>query len=76
MFPTIYSMGVKGLGEDTKFGGSGMVMAIAGAAVLTQIQGIVSDSVGSIAYAYVVPGIAFAVVTFYAFVICRKYDAD
>lgn len=76
MFPTIYSMGVKGLGEDTKFGGSGMVMAIAGAAVLTQIQGIVSDSIGSIAYAYVVPGIAFAVVTFYAFVICRKYDAD
>ena len=43
MFPTIYSMGVKGLGEDTKFGGSGMVMAIAGAAVLTQIQGIVSE---------------------------------
>lgn len=76
MFPTIYSMGVKGLGEDTKLGGSGMVMAIAGAAVLTQIQGIVSDSVGSIAYAYVVPGFAFAVVIFYAFVICRKYDVN
>ena len=32
-----------------------MVMAIAGAAVLTQIQGIVSDQTGSIMAAYVVP---------------------
>lgn len=30
-------------GEDTKIGGSGMVMAIAGAALLTQIQGVQSD---------------------------------
>ncbi len=52
MFPTIYGMGIKGLGDDTKIGGAGMVMAIAGAAVLTQIQGIVSDNVGSIELAY------------------------
>ena len=31
MFPTIYGMGIEGLGDDTKLGGSGMVMAIAGA---------------------------------------------
>lgn len=43
MFPTIYGFGIKGLGEDTKLGGSGMVMAIAGASVLTQIEGILSD---------------------------------
>lgn len=35
MFPTIYGMGIAELGEDTKIGGAGMVMAIAGAAVLT-----------------------------------------
>jgi len=73
MFPTIYGMGTAGLGEDMKLGGSGMVMAIAGAALLTQIQGIVSDQVGSIATAYWVPAFAFAVIAFYAFVICRKY---
>lgn len=55
MFPTIYGLGIAGLGEDTKMGGAGMVMAIAGAAVLTQIQGIVSDQMGSIKLAYWVP---------------------
>jgi MFS transporter, FHS family, L-fucose permease len=44
MFPTIYGLGIAGLGEDTKIGGAGMIMAIAGAAVLTQIQGIVQTS--------------------------------
>lgn len=75
MFPTIYGMGTKGLGEDMKLGGSGMVMAIAGAALLTQIQGIVSDQAGSIALAYWVPLIAFAIITYYGIVICKKYNA-
>jgi len=74
MFPSIYGMGTRGLGDDLKLGGSGMVMAIAGAAVLTQIQGIVSDSVGSIAKAYWIPAIAFIIIMFYALVICRKYE--
>jgi len=65
MFPTIYGLGISGLGEDTKIGGAGMVMAIAGAAVLTQIQGIVSDQAGSIKLAYWVPAFAFIVVAFY-----------
>lgn len=74
MFPTIYSYGLKGLGDDTKIGGSGMVMAIAGAAVLTQIQGIVSDSTGSIITAYWVPAGAFMVVAIYSFFIARKQE--
>ena len=72
MFPTIYSLGIKGLKEDTKIGGAGMVMAIAGAAVLTQVQGIVSDQAGSIKLAYWVPLFAFLVIAFYGAVICRK----
>ena len=66
MFPTIYGMGIDGLGEDTKLGGSGMVMAIAGASVLTQIEGIISDQAGSIATAYIVPAVAFAVIFIYS----------
>ncbi|HBE43708.1 MAG TPA: L-fucose:H+ symporter permease [Bacteroidales bacterium] len=72
MFPTIYSLGIRGLGDDTKIGGAGMIMAIAGAAVLTQIQGIVSDQAGSIKLAYWVPAFAFMVISFYGAVICRK----
>lgn len=74
MFPTIYGLGVNGLGEDTKLGGSGMVMAIAGASVLTQIEGIVSDQSGNIAIAYIVPAIAFAVILYYAAIFCRKQE--
>ena len=73
MFPTIYGMGINGLGEDTKIGGSGMVMAIAGAAVLTQIQGIVSD-MSSIALAYWIPTVAFAIIAYYSVVVCKKLD--
>lgn len=76
MFPTIYGMGIDGLGEDTKLGGSGMVMAIAGASVLTQIEGIISDQVGSIATAYIVPAIAFAVIFIYASFIMRSKAVD
>ncbi len=66
MFPTIYGMGIAGLGDDTKIGGAGMVMAIAGAAVLTQIQGIVSDQAGSIKLAFWVPAIAFIFIAYYS----------
>lgn len=75
MFPTIYGLGIGGLGNDTKIGGAGMVMAIAGAAVLTQIQGIVSDQAGSIKLAYWVPAFAFLVVGFYGAYICRKRES-
>ena len=74
MFPTIYSFGLKGLGEDTKMGGAGMVMAIAGAAVLTQIQGIVSDASGSIQNSYWIPAIAFIIISYYGLVVCRKFE--
>lgn len=74
MFPTIYGYGLKGLGDDTKIGGSGMVMSIAGAAILTQIQGIISDGTGSIMTAYIVPAIAFTVIAYYSYFIARKQE--
>ena len=72
MFPTIYAIGVEGLGEDTKLGGSGMIMAIAGAALLTQVQGIISDAASDIASSYWVPAIAFAIILYYSIVPCSK----
>jgi len=72
MFPTIFGLACRGLGEDTKLGGSGLIMAILGGAVLTQFQGIVSDTVKSINLAYWVPLVAFMVITYYGAVACRK----
>ncbi|MEN8248756.1 MAG: L-fucose:H+ symporter permease [Bacteroidota bacterium] len=73
MFPTIFGMGVSNLKEDTKWGGAGMVMAIAGAAVLTQMQGIISDQSGSIKLAYWVPAIAFLVIVYYSVFVYSKF---
>lgn len=65
MFPTIFGQAVRGLGEQTKIAGSGLIMAILGGAVLTAIQGLVSDASGNIHYSYAVPLICFAVIFVY-----------
>ncbi len=64
MFPTIYGLAVEGLGEDTKIGASGLIMAILGGAVITAIQGSVSDLAG-IHMAYLVPLVCFVVIFYY-----------
>lgn len=66
MFPTIYGLGIRGLGNDTKIGGSGLIMAILGGAVLTAIQGQVSDLTNSIKLAFYVPFLCFVVIFIYA----------
>ncbi len=46
MFPTIFALGLKGLGPNTKVGGSLLVMAIVGGAVLTTIDGTDLGEIG------------------------------
>jgi len=65
MFPTIYGTAMNGLGEDAKIGGSGLIMAILGGALLTSVQGLVSDLSGSINIAFIVPLCCFVVVAAY-----------
>ncbi|MBN1302401.1 MAG: L-fucose:H+ symporter permease [Melioribacteraceae bacterium] len=72
MFPTIFGLSVRGLGEDTKIGGSGLIMAILGGAVLTALQGLVSDGTGSINFSFSVPMICFGVILYYGAIMSRK----
>lgn len=65
MFPTIFGVAVQGLGDDTKIAGSGLIMAILGGAVLTAVQGQVSDLTGNIHYSYAVPFVCFLVILLY-----------
>ncbi|KGO93606.1 L-fucose:H+ symporter permease [Flavobacterium subsaxonicum] len=62
MFPTIFSMGISGLGKDTKLGSSLIVMSIVGGAILPLGLGYISDVTGNIQYGYIVPLICFLVV--------------
>jgi MFS transporter, FHS family, L-fucose permease len=68
MFPTIFALGLKGLGPNTKIGGSLLVMAIVGGAVLTPAMGLISEARHNIATAYVVVLAAYVVIAGYAFV--------
>lgn len=65
MFPTIFGLGSRGLGEDAKIGGSGLIMAILGGALLTPLQGFIIDK-SNVSISYVVPLVCFAVITAYA----------
>ncbi|SHG57047.1 L-fucose:H+ symporter permease [Flavobacterium aquidurense] len=67
MFPTIFSMGIDGLGHNTKIGSSLIVMSIVGGALLPPVLGLISDSTGSIQYGYVVPLTCFSVILLFAF---------
>lgn len=64
MFPTIYGIALHGLGDDTKFGAAGLVMAILGGALLPLVHGAVMDAKGA-AFSYIVPGLCFLVVAAY-----------
>ena len=74
MFPTIFGMAVRGLGNDFKIGGSGLIMAILGGAVLTVVQGQVSDMTGSINLAYFVPFICFMIILYYGAIVSKKFS--
>src|SRR4051794_27572804 len=65
MFPTIYGVALQGLGEDTKFGAAGLVMAILGGALMPPLQGKIMDSAGT-ATGFIVPAVGLAFVTLYA----------
>jgi FHS family L-fucose permease-like MFS transporter len=67
MFPTIFALGLKGLGRNTKLGGSLLVMAIVGGAVFPPISGLIARQTGSLALGYVVPLIGFVGVAVYGF---------
>lgn len=70
MFPTIYGIALGTLSHDenqgdVKIGASGLIMAILGGALLTPLQGFVSDATGSINLSYLVPLGCFVVVMSY-----------
>ncbi len=65
MFPTIFSLSIRGLGAKTKEGSSLVIMAIAGGAVFPVIMGRLSDAT-NIQISYIVPAVCFIVVFYFA----------
>jgi len=65
MFPTIFALGIKELGEETKLASAFLVMSIIGGGLAPIVMGFISDRTGSMQIAYVVPLFCFFIVLFY-----------
>jgi FHS family L-fucose permease-like MFS transporter len=67
MYPTIFALGVKGLGQRTKSGSAFIVMSIVGGAALTPLMGVAR----SVASGYIVPALCFMGVAAYAWFLSK-----
>lgn len=72
MFPTIFALSIKGLGEHTKQASSFLIMSIVGGALAPVLMGYIGDRI-DMATAFTVPLICFTVILFYgSFLVLKK----
>lgn len=70
MFPTIYGIALRGLGDDAKFGAAGLIMAILGGSVLPPLQASIIDQgtllgMPAVNLSFILPLICFIVIIVY-----------
>jgi FHS family L-fucose permease-like MFS transporter len=66
MFPTIFALGISGLGSQTKKASSFVVMAIMGGAILPKVMGMIADKY-DMSRSFIVPLLCFGFVALYGF---------
>ncbi|NHF58580.1 L-fucose:H+ symporter permease [Flavobacteriaceae bacterium TP-CH-4] len=80
MFPTIYGIALKGMGDEAKLGSAGLVMAIVGGALMPPLQAAILDwggpgfsevmvagSIPEVKFSFILPLLCLAVVAIYSF---------
>jgi FHS family L-fucose permease-like MFS transporter len=72
MFPTIYGIALRGMGEDAKFGAAGLIMAIVGGTFLPKIQAWIIDmeilfSLPAVNVSFVMPLLCFVIIGVYGY---------
>lgn len=71
MFPTIFALALKGVGQHTKRASSFLIMSIVGGAIAPVLMGLIADH-ASMAMAFIVPLCCFVVIAAYAARFTRK----
>lgn len=80
MFPTIYGIALRGLGDNVKFGGAGLIMSILGGSVLPPLQATIIDlnqdilGLPSINISFFLPLISFLVIAIYGYRAFRRHN--
>ena len=71
MFPTIYGIALRGVGDNVKVAGAGLIMAILGGSVFPPLQALIIDSnitlmgISSTNLSFIIPLVSFCVIAFY-----------
>jgi len=71
MFPTIYGIALRGVGDNVKFAGAGLIMSVLGGSLIPLLQALIIDSkvemlgLSSTNISFIIPLICFVVVTWY-----------
>lgn len=92
MFPTIYGIALRGMGDEAKLGSAGLVMAIVGGALMPPLQGAILDWGGpgfsdvavlgwipEVKFSFILPLICLAMVGIYAYRsldVLKNYNLD
>ncbi|MFH0735291.1 MAG: L-fucose:H+ symporter permease [bacterium] len=67
MFPTIFSLGVAGLGKHTSQASGIMITGIVGGAIIPVLQGTIADSFVGLHHAFILPVLCYLFIAFYGF---------
>ena len=73
MFPTIYGIALKGMGDDASLASAGLVMAIVGGALMPPLQGRMIDagpiisSIPAVKTSFLLPLVCFVVIAIYGY---------
>jgi FHS family L-fucose permease-like MFS transporter len=71
LFPSIFTLGLAGLGELTSKGSSLMVQAIVGGAIIPYLYGKLADNIGY-QHAFIIPAICYVYIAVYGFATTRR----
>jgi FHS family L-fucose permease-like MFS transporter len=81
MFPTIYGIALKGMGDEAKLASSGLILAIGGGSIMPWLQGVLIDNATwfgnaftSIRVSFLLPLICFMVIASYAIYVGKLKD--
>jgi MFS transporter, FHS family, L-fucose permease len=75
MFPSIFTLGLAGLGELTSKGSSLMVAAIVGGALLPLAEGHLADRIG-VQHAFIIPAVCYIYIAIFGIIASRRKDIN
>ncbi|WP_440057020.1 sugar MFS transporter (plasmid) [Pseudoalteromonas sp. T1lg65] len=75
MFPTIFSLAIKGLGKDASRGSGLLCLAIVGGAIVPLLQGVVADSAG-LQLSFILPAMCYVFISHFGLVGSRAGEVN